>query len=152
MRRTRILLVDDNHGIRETLREIIEENPAWKICGEAAEGRTAVMLARKLRPDVIILDYHMPELDGVEAAKRIFSFAPQVPIVFFTAEISRSIAQRVLKLGVRSVVTKGGGGYLDLLNWIERLSADPGGSARSAVSRRTARAKVAPASRNSRQS
>jgi|SRR5689334_728079 len=129
MRRTRILLVDDNNGIRETLREIIEENPAWKICGEAAEGRTAVDLTRKLRPDMIILDYHMPELDGVEAAKRIRKLAPQVPILFFTAEISRQVARHVLKIGVRCVITKGGRGYLDLLNWIERL-AGPGENSR----------------------
>ena len=122
MRRTRILLVDDNKGIRETLREIIEENPAWKICGEAAEGRSALQLTRKLRPDMIVLDYHMPEMDGVEAARRILEFAPEIPILFFTAEISRSVVRDVLKLGVRGVITKGGGGYLELLEWIEKLS------------------------------
>jgi len=122
MRQTRILLVDDNNGIRETLREIIEENPAWKICGEAGEGRSAVHLARKLRPDLIVLDYHMPVMDGVEAAQRILQFAPAMPIVLFTAEISRRIARQVLKLGVRGVVSKGGGGYLELLEWIEQLS------------------------------
>ena len=122
MRRTRILLVDDNASIRETLQEIIEENPAWRICGHAGEGRTAIDLARKLQPDVIILDYHMPELDGVEAARRILRFAPETPIVFFTAEISRQVAREVLELGVRAVVTKGGGGYLNLLEWIEKLS------------------------------
>src|SRR5581483_1254504 len=100
MRRTRILLVDDNNGIRETLREIIEENPAWKICGEAAEGRTAVRRARALRPDVVVIDYHMPEMDGMEAARRILQLVPDTPIIFFTAEISRQVARNVVKLGV----------------------------------------------------
>jgi DNA-binding NarL/FixJ family response regulator len=122
MRRTRILLVDDNNGIRETLREIIEENPSWKICGEAAEGRSAVQLTRKLRPDLVVLDYHMPEMDGVEAARRILEVAPKIPIIFFTAEISRKVARHVLGIGVRGVVTKAGGGYLELLEWIEKLA------------------------------
>jgi CheY-like chemotaxis protein len=130
MRSTRILLVDDNPDIRETLREIIEENPAWRICGEAAEGRTAISQARKLRPDLIILDYHMPELDGVEAAQRILQQSPQTPIVFFTAEISHEVARQGLALGVRSVITKGGGGYLELLSWIERLSQQRAGNSR----------------------
>jgi DNA-binding NarL/FixJ family response regulator len=142
MRRTRILLVDDNAQIRETLREIIEENPAWKICGEAGEGRTAIRLARKLRPDLVILDYHMPELDGVEAARRILGMQRNTPILFFTAEISRNVTREVLQLGVRSVITKGGGGYLHLLTWIEKLANGreaTAGGARKAKSSKHAR-------------
>lgn len=131
MRRKRILLVDDNADIRETLREIIQENPAWKICGEAAEGRSAVTLTRQLRPDIIILDYHMPDLDGVEAARRILRFSRKTPIIFFTAEISSQVTREVLRMGVRSVITKGGGGYLDLLNWIEKCSNHDAQSSRS---------------------
>jgi DNA-binding NarL/FixJ family response regulator len=134
MRRTRILLVDDNDQIRETLREIIEENPAWKICGEAGEGRTAISLARKLRPDIVILDYHMPELDGVEAARQIIQSDRHTPILFFTAEISRSVTREVLQMGIRSVITKGGGGYLHLLSWIEKLAGT--GNSRSAGTRK----------------
>jgi two-component system, NarL family, response regulator NreC len=136
MRRTRILLVDDNADIRETLREIIEENPAWKICGEAEEGRSAVTLARQLRPDIIILDYHMPELDGVEAARRILRFARKTPIVFFTAEISSQVTREVLRMGVRCVITKGGGGYLELLNWIEKCCNQGAQSSRSRLCKR----------------
>lgn len=136
MRPTRILLVDDNEHIRETLREIIEEHPAWKVCGEAAEGRRAVSLTRKLRPDIVILDYHMPELDGVEAARRILRMDRNTPILFFTAEISRQITREVLGLGVRSVITKAGGGYLQLLSCIEKLSNEDERRPRSSGARK----------------
>lgn len=126
MHAKRILLVDDNAAARETIREIIEENPEWKICGEGGTGQAAVKLTRRLRPDIVVLDYHMPRMNGVEAANRIARFAPETPIFLFTADSSPALSREARESGIRSVIRKSGGGYLQLLSSIEEASMTGG--------------------------
>lgn len=123
--RMRILLADDNAAIREMARQIIEENPKWTICGEAADGRMAVELARRLHPDIVVLDYKMPLMNGLQAAHLIGSFSPAATMVMFTAEATKQLVRQALASGIRTVVSKAGHGYLELLNLIEQISFEP---------------------------
>lgn len=120
MRCKRILLVDDNAVVRQTVREIIEENPAWKICGEGENGRAAIELTRNLHPDIVVLDFLMPAMNGLQAAERIRRFAPQTSILLFTSDSSPKLVRRARDCGVRKVVCKAGGGYLQLLDCIQQ--------------------------------
>ena len=67
----RILLADDHDVVRRGLRDLLEAQPGWEVCAEARTGREAVALAEQLRPDVAVLDLAMPELNGLEATRRI---------------------------------------------------------------------------------
>jgi len=125
--RMRILLADDNAALRQTVRQIIEENPRWRICGEAADGRTAVELARQLHPDVVILDYKMPLMNGVEAAHLIGSFLPQAAMVLFTGEATKAVVQQARGSGIGAVLSKAGHGYLRLLSFIDQVSSETQG-------------------------
>ena len=68
---TRILLADDSPLMRKELRRLLEQNPGWKICGEAVDGRDAIDKVEELDPDLIVLDLAMPRLNGLEAAREI---------------------------------------------------------------------------------
>ena len=125
--RMRILLADDNAALRQTVRQIIEENPRWRICGEAADGRTAVELARRLNPDVVILDYKMPLMNGVEAAHLIGSFLPRASMVLFTGEATKAVVEQARGSGIAAVLSKAGNGYLRLLSFIDRVSTETQG-------------------------
>ena len=67
---TRILIADDHALVREGLRKVLEERPGWVVCGEAANGREAVAKCRELKPDVLVLDFAMPELNGLEVTRQ----------------------------------------------------------------------------------
>ena len=69
----RILLSDDHKIIRDGLRNLLEKEPNMEVVGEAGDGRTTVRLARKLRPEVVVMDISMPDLNGIEAARQIIA-------------------------------------------------------------------------------
>jgi DNA-binding NarL/FixJ family response regulator len=103
---TRFLIVDDSAIVRHGLCAVLRANPQWEICGEAADGSTAVELFRNLHPDVVILDFQMPGMNGLEAARRMSEIAPTVPIVMLTQHASTSLEEHAQRVGVRSVVPK----------------------------------------------
>ena len=74
----KILLAEDHVVVRESIRQALEKNRGFKVIGEASNGREAVEMARRLKPDVIIMDISMPELNGIEATKQIKAFQPTV--------------------------------------------------------------------------
>jgi DNA-binding NarL/FixJ family response regulator len=102
----RILLADDHELLRRGVRTLIAEHRAWSICGEAANGRHAVKLALATKPDIVVLDIEMPELNGMEAARRIKLALPQTEILIYTMYDSEHIIRRVLQTGVRGYVLK----------------------------------------------
>jgi DNA-binding NarL/FixJ family response regulator len=102
----RVLLADDHDVLRRGLRQIIEEQPGWEICGEAANGREAVKLAAERQPDVAVLDVSMPELNGLEATRQIRNVSPQTEILIFTMHESEQLVRDVLAAGARGYLLK----------------------------------------------
>jgi DNA-binding NarL/FixJ family response regulator len=104
--RTRFLIVDDSELVRKSLRTVLQANPDWEICGEAADGESAVELFKELHPNVVILDFQMPGINGIETASRMSQIAPAVPIVLFTQHASPDLERHAREAGIRSVVSK----------------------------------------------
>jgi len=118
--KTRILLVDDHEIMRRGMRALIEMQPSWEICGEAGDGRTAVQLARTLAPQVIVMDLTMPELNGMEAARRILKRAPETQIVILSVYEPEQLVREVLAAGVRGYVLKSAVGE-DLISAVNAM-------------------------------
>jgi len=104
--RTRFLIVDDSDLVRRSLRMVLQANPDWEICGEAADGVSAVEMFKELRPNIVILDFQMPGINGIETARRMAEIAPAIPVVLFTQHASADLERHALEVGIRSVVSK----------------------------------------------
>lgn len=85
MRRIKILIADDHEVVRKGLRALFELEEEFKVVGEAANGREAIERARRTRPDVIIMDFRMPEMDGIVAALEVKTVAPKTKVILLTA-------------------------------------------------------------------
>jgi DNA-binding NarL/FixJ family response regulator len=105
-KKLRILIADDHELVRRGIRGLLRAQRGWKVAGEAADGREAVEKSRKLKPDVIILDIGMPNLDGLEAARQIREAAPNTEILILTMHESNQMVRRVLEAGARGYVLK----------------------------------------------
>lgn len=103
---TRILIVDDSGLVRSRLREMLQQHAQWKVCGEAANGREALDKVQTLRPDLIVLDFLMPGMDGLQAARELRKLVPHVPILLFTMHLSRQLIEQARNAGVRGAVSK----------------------------------------------
>jgi DNA-binding NarL/FixJ family response regulator len=104
--RTRFLIVDDSELVRRSLRTVLQANPDWEVCGEAADGEAGVALLKELHPNIVILDFQMPGMNGIETARRMSEIAPAVPIVLFTQHASSDLERHAREVGIRSVVSK----------------------------------------------
>src|SRR5215472_3180571 len=106
----RILLADDHDLTRAGLRYLLEKQEEWSVCGEAPNGRAAVELAEKVRPDVAILDMSMPELNGVEATRQILKKLPRTKILIYTMHETERIIIDALDAGASGIVLKSDAG------------------------------------------
>jgi DNA-binding NarL/FixJ family response regulator len=114
----RILIADDHPSVLQALRAWLESNPDWEICGEAVDGQQAVAKATELCPDLIILDFAMPRMNGLSAAQEIHKLLPKVPIVMYT--FYRSVLDlEANKHGIRKIVDKTEPGVL--ISTVEEL-------------------------------
>jgi DNA-binding NarL/FixJ family response regulator len=102
----RILLADDHEIVRRGLKELLEEHVGWTVCAEAANGREAVELAVRTRPQVAVLDFSMPELNGLEATRRIRQEVPEIEVLIFTMHESEELIREVLAAGARGYLLK----------------------------------------------
>jgi CheY-like chemotaxis protein len=102
-----ILVADDNPSIRKVLCRIFEATEDYDLCAEATNGREAIELALKHRPDLIILDMSMPVLNGLDAAKRLKKLMPHVPIILFTQHADQTKTLSAADLPVDRIVSKG---------------------------------------------
>jgi DNA-binding NarL/FixJ family response regulator len=102
----RFLIVDDSELVRQGLRAVLQANPDWEVCGEAADGVSGVEMLKTVQPNIVILDFQMPGINGLETARRMTAIAPAVPIVMFTQHASAELEQHAREAGVRSVVSK----------------------------------------------
>jgi DNA-binding NarL/FixJ family response regulator len=101
-----ILIVDDSPRVRRSLRNLLEQQPDWNVCGEATNGWEAIAKAQALQPDLIVLDMSMPIMDGLATAKEIKKLMPNMSILMFTAFPSSELERIALESGVTSVRSK----------------------------------------------
>ena len=102
----RILVVDDHAVVRRGVRSLLESRDGWEVCGEAMTGRDAVEQSRRLRPDVVVMDLSLPELNGLEATRHILRDAPETEVLVLTMHQSEELARDVLQAGARGYVLK----------------------------------------------
>jgi|SRR5579862_975945 DNA-binding NarL/FixJ family response regulator len=102
----RILIVDDNTIIRRSIRHCIEQNTDWQVCGEAENGRIAVEKVQQLQPDLVILDWQMPVMNGLEAAREIHRIAPSTTMLMLTLHDFGSLRQEAQAVGIHEVLSK----------------------------------------------
>jgi len=120
MDKTRIVIADDHEVVRKGLRAILEAHPGWEVCGEAADGRSAVEKAEELRPDVIVVDIGMPHLNGLEATRQILKNQPDTKVLVLSVYESEQLVEEVLDAGARGYVLKSDASR-DLVRAIEEL-------------------------------
>jgi DNA-binding NarL/FixJ family response regulator len=121
MRALRILVADDHDLMRRGLRSLLESRSGWMVCGEAQTGREAVSMAADLKPDIVILDITMPELNGVEAARRILKESPNTEVLVLSVHYSDQLIRDILDAGVRGYIVKSDSDR-DLLVAVEALA------------------------------
>lgn len=102
----RILIADDHQLIRQGLRQLLEAHEGWEVCAEASTGRQAVELALNLRPHVVTLDIAMPELNGLEATRRIKKALPGTEVLILTVHDIEHLMRDVLSAGARAYLLK----------------------------------------------
>jgi DNA-binding NarL/FixJ family response regulator len=107
---TRILIADDHEMIRHGLRKVLETRVGWIICGEATNGREAVAKALEVNPDVVVMDYAMPELNGLEATRQIRRALPHTEVLVLSMYYSEQIAREILAAGARGYLLKSDAG------------------------------------------
>ena len=103
----RILVVDDSQLMRRCLRTLLEQQDSWKVCCEASNGLEAIERAKQAAPDVIVLDFQMPEMNGLDAAREIRRQSPEVPILMVTLHMSPQLEDQAKRVGIRGACDKG---------------------------------------------
>ena len=103
---TRILIADDSLPVRCGLRTLVGLNSDWHVCGEAVDGADAVEKAHQLAPDLILMDFAMPQMDGIQAARKIAESGADIPILLFTLNLSPQIMELARNAGLRGAISK----------------------------------------------
>ena len=119
----RILIVDDSALIRRTLRSLLEGHYDWSICGEAENGSDAVVKARNLHPDLVVMDLVMPIMNGIDATRTLKAVMPHVPIMMYTTFADPHIRNLALEAGVHDLIDKSENA-LTLVRRIQNLFGD----------------------------
>jgi two-component system, NarL family, invasion response regulator UvrY len=102
----RILVVDDNPSVRHYLRSILEQKATWQVCDEARTGQEAVERIQRTPPDLILLDFQMPDLNGLDVARKISHSWPDIPILMVTVHMNTQLVAAARAVGIRGVCAK----------------------------------------------
>jgi two-component system response regulator NreC len=121
MRKLRILLADDHIVMRTGLRALLERQPDLEVVGESENGRETIELAASLRPDVVVMDVGMPDMNGIEATKAIVTQRPTTAVVILSMHSDESYVMRALKAGARGYLLKDSAAA-DLIGAIQAVS------------------------------
>jgi DNA-binding NarL/FixJ family response regulator len=116
----RIMIADDHEVARKGIRSLLEDHVGWEVSGEARDGREAVDLALRTKPDVLLLDIGMPNLNGLDATRQILAVMPEARILILTIHDSEQVVREVLAAGARGFLLKSDAGR-DLLAAVEAL-------------------------------
>src|SRR6202041_1710764 len=103
----RIVVADDQEVVRKRVVATLTSRGDLEVCAEASNGIEAVEKARELKPDLVILDITMPELNGLDGGRQFRAFAPNLPILILSVHKNRQVVEEAKKIGVRGYVTKG---------------------------------------------
>jgi DNA-binding NarL/FixJ family response regulator len=102
----RILIVDDSLSMRRIIATILSSHSGWAICGEAENGLSGIEMFQELNPDLVLLDFGMPDINGIEAASRMYMANPTVPLILFTIWDIEGFEREAAKAGICAVVRK----------------------------------------------
>ena len=102
----RIVVVDDHAVVRRGVRALIESRAGWEVVAEAATGREALDAVKRLRPEIVVMDLILPELNGLEATRQIVRESPHTEVLVLTMHHSEELARQLLKAGARGYVLK----------------------------------------------
>jgi DNA-binding NarL/FixJ family response regulator len=102
----RIVVVDDHAVVRRGVRALLESQPGWEVAAEATTGREAVEVAKRLQPDVVVMDLSLPELNGLDATRQILKESPRTEVLVLTMHHSEELARDVLQAGARGYILK----------------------------------------------
>jgi DNA-binding NarL/FixJ family response regulator len=103
---TRILIADDHAIVRSGIRGVLSDQPGWEIVGEAENGKQAVDLAAEVRPDIAVLDYQLPLMNGIDATRAIRVCSPKTEVLIFTMHESEFLLRDLLDAGARGYLLK----------------------------------------------
>lgn len=102
----RILLADDNPMVLYHLRTVLEQRADWQVCAEARTGDEALERVQRMLPDIILLDFQMPGLNGLDTAWQISQLFPEIPILMVTVHISKQLTAAAQSVGIRGACAK----------------------------------------------
>ena len=102
----RIVVVDDHAVVRRGVRALLESQRGWEVVAEAASGREAVEIAKRLQPDIVVMDLSLPELNGLDATRQILKESPRTEVLALTMHHSEELAHEALLAGARGYVLK----------------------------------------------
>jgi two-component system, chemotaxis family, chemotaxis protein CheY len=100
----RILVVDDSQTTRRVLSALVSSR--WTVCGDAENGKSALKKFRELKPDLVLLDLGMPDIDGIEVGRQMHAIDPDVPLILFTLSDAWSLESSARKAGICQVISK----------------------------------------------
>ena len=103
---TRILIADDSPSVRQGIRALLQGHAEWEVCAEAIDGRDAVQKTRESMPDVIVLDFFMPGINGIEAVREIKQICPKVSILLCSMYLDSQLARLGRDAGVAGFLSK----------------------------------------------
>ena len=103
---TTILLVDDHHGFRQFLRQLLDKETDMKVVGEAHDGRTAIRLTRELEPDVVLMDVVMEGVNGIEATTEILASHPKIRVIAISMHADKEYVEAMVGAGAVGYVLK----------------------------------------------
>jgi len=116
----RILIADDHEVVRHGLCRLLQAHEGWQICGEAKDGREAVQMAKDLKPDVVILDVGMPNLNGLAATRQLMQHDANLKVIVLTITDTDQVIREALDAGARGFVLKSDAAR-DLVSAVEAL-------------------------------
>jgi len=102
----RIMIADDHELVCRGLKVLLESHPGWKVCAEAHSGREAVAMAQELRPDIAIVDISMPELNGIEAARKIKKISPNTELLILSMHHTDQLVREIVETGAKGYIIK----------------------------------------------
>jgi DNA-binding NarL/FixJ family response regulator len=117
----RVLLVDDHALVRRGFRRMLEDEPSFEVVGEASDGLEAVQIAEQLKPDVIVMDCALPQINGIEASRRILAKRPETGILMLSMHSEDTLIRQALEAGAKGYVLKNAMD-LDLVSAIKKVA------------------------------